>query len=510
MMQTSPPLGEVRDVAWVRHARTLSVSAYLWDHHFMGKTIFPAVEILQGLAASVLDHRPGTKVTSMRGASFDRFLELAENDRERTVFHDLKADGKGLVSARLVTVSPSGKAGIRREKVHAAVDFTAPEKIDAAFPMDLAASLEGIGYRLPAEQLYRKLVPFGPAYRNLQGEVLLTENGGVAQVRAAEYPAPAAPLGSTFPFDGIMHVACAWSQRFHGIVAFPVGFDERIVSIPTITGETYFCRVLPVSVMKEELTFDMAIYDPEGRIREFIRGLKMRDVSGGRVRPPGWVRFDGTDPLATIRKHCEALCVIEEAAVAGFAADALTAGERTRFDRMGMRRKKSYLMGRLALKALARKLAGQDRQTPASAIHTMMEDGVRPFCPDLAGRGPAFCSLSHDQRFAVAAGGREPMGIDVEVLSGRALKARHLYMEKTESALADRSPLGVLAAALRVWSIKEGVTKALNMPIGEAWQRVRVLDAGIHESRLTVNGDHFMAFHDTVDDHVFTLVKRES
>lgn len=510
MIQTPPRLEQEMDGAWIRYPRTLSVSAYLWDHHFMGKTIFPAVEILQGLAASVLDHRPGTKVTSLRGASFDRFLELAENDREHTVFHDLKADGKGLVSARLVTVSPSGKAGILREKVHAAVDFTAPVKDDAEFPMDLAASVEGIGYRIPAEQLYRKLIPFGPAYRNLQGDVILTENGGVAQVRAAEYPAPTVPLGSTFPFDGIMHIACAWSQRFHGIVAFPVGFDERIVPIPTITGETYFCRVLPVSAMKEELTFDMAIYDPEGRIREFIRGLKMKDVSGGRVRPPGWVRFDGTDSLATIRKHCEALCVIEETALAGFAADALTAGERARFDRMGVRRRKSYLMGRLVLKTLARKLAGRDRQTPSSAIHTMMEDGIRPFCPDLAGRGPVFCSLSHDRRFAVAAGGAEPMGIDVEVLSGRALKARHLYMGEAESNLADRSSLGVLAAALRVWSIKEGVTKVLNMPIGEAWKRVRVLDIGFHASRLTVDGDRFMAFHDTVDDHVFTLVKRES
>jgi len=102
------------------------------------------------------------------------------------------------------------------------------------------------------------------------------------------------------------------------------------------------------------------------------------------------------------------------------------------------------------------------------------------------------------------------MGIDVEVLSGRALKARHLYMGEAESNLADRSSLGVLAAALRVWSIKEGVTKALNMPIGEAWKRVRVLDIGFHESRLTVDVERFTAFHDTVDDHVFTLVKRES
>jgi phosphopantetheinyl transferase (holo-ACP synthase) len=510
MTPLPPRQAKDRKEAWVRYPRSISVLSYLRDHHFAGKTIYPAVEILQGLAATVLAHRPEAGVTAMKSAAFDRFLEIGGNDCDIDVFHDLKESEKGLVSARLVTVAPSGKTGIRREKIHAVVDYAAPEKIVTGFPYDMASSLEGICYRIPAEQLYRDLVPFGPAYRSLQGEVLLTENGGMAQVLAAEYPAPSWPLGSTFPFDGMMHIACAWSQRFHGIVAFPVGFDERVVMAPTVPGETYRCRVLPMSVRKDVLTFDMAIYDQAGHLREFIRRVTMRDVSGGRIKPLAWIQNDGVDPLGTLRGQCRALSVVEDAAVFDFADRSLTRIEASRFGKMGKRRQKGYLAGRLALKKLARKLAAYDRLTPAEDIHTMMEDRIRPFCPDLAGQGPLFCSLSHDRRFAVAVGGDEAMGVDVEMLSDRVLKARHLYMGEKEIALTDGSSLGVLPASLRVWSIKEGVAKAVNMPIGETWKRVNVLDIGLNESRLTVDGESFVAFHDTVDDHVFTLVKKES
>jgi len=506
---TTPPRTENKE-PWLRYPQKISVLPYLQDHHFAGKTIFPAVEILQRLGAAVLDRHPEAGVEVMQNAAFDRFLEIGPDDREIEVFHDLKERENGRMSARLVTVTPSGKSGIKREKIHAAVDFAGPAKPGPGFPYDKAASLEGIGFRIPAQRLYKELVPFGNAFRSLQGEVMLTENGGIAPVLAATYPAPTNPLGSTFPFDGIMHIACAWSQRFHGIVAFPVGFDERRILAPTVPGETYFCRVSPVSIEKEILIFDMAIYDRTGNLRECIRGVKMRDVSGGRISPPQWVRHDSGDPLATLRANCRALAVVEDAAVFDYADRALTPDEASRFAKMGKRRQRGFLTGRLALKALARKLADNDCLTPAENIHTMMTDRIRPFCPDLAGKTPVFCSLSHDRRFAVAVGSDEELGVDVEILSERALKARHLYMNEEERALSDASPLGRLPAAIRIWSIKEGVTKAINMPIGESWKQVNVTDIGLHESRLIVDGQKFLAFHDTVDDHVFTLVKTAS
>jgi phosphopantetheinyl transferase len=490
-----------------RFPHRIDVRPYLRDHRFNGRTIYPAVEILQDLAATVRKYHPEMPVTAMQEAAFDRFLEIGDADQEIEVFHDLQPGADGRITARLVTVSTSGKAGIRREKVHAVVVFVPPVQNAETMPLDLAASLEGIGFRIPADRLYAELVPFGPAFRSLQGEVMLTVSGGIGRVLAAPYPAPVEPLGSVFPFDGIMHIACAWSQRFHGIVAFPVGFGERVVLRPTAPGETYCCRVIPVGQGKDVLTFDMTISDVDGNLRECIRDVRMRDVSGGRIKPPMWIQHDGVDPLATIRGQCRALCVIEESALAPFAPAALTPVEKARFDRMGARRQKAYLSGRLALKTLARKLAGDDMRTTATAIHTVAVDSIRPSCPDLTGRGMFFCSLSHDWRFAVAVAADEAVGVDVEVIAERVLKARHLFMSETERFLTDGSILGDLPAALRVWSIKEGVTKAVNMPIGETWRRVEVTHVGEHESRLTVDGRPFVAYHDTVEDHLFTLVK---
>jgi Polyketide synthase dehydratase len=108
-------------------------------------------------------------------------------------------------------------------------------------------------------------------------------------VFAADHPAPLEPLGSPFPFDGALHVACAWGQRFHHVVAFPVGFEERSIIKPTARGETYLCEIASVSATEKFLQFDIWIRDSAGSLCEEIRGLVMRDVSVGRVKPPRWV-----------------------------------------------------------------------------------------------------------------------------------------------------------------------------------------------------------------------------
>ncbi len=69
--------------------------------------------------------------------------------------------------------------------------------------------------------------------------------GASAEVSGGDYPEAVGPLGSPFPFDAALHVACAWGQRYRGIVAFPVGFDRREIAVPTRAGETYRCRVVP-------------------------------------------------------------------------------------------------------------------------------------------------------------------------------------------------------------------------------------------------------------------------
>jgi phosphopantetheinyl transferase len=177
---------------------------------------------------------------------------------------------------------------------------------------------------------------------------------------------------------------------------------------------------------------------------------------------------------------------------------------------MGRKRQNNFLAARLALKHLSRKLAGDDLVTPASEISTMMPDNIHPRCHVPGGMDPEYCSVSHDGRFAVAVAGNEEMGVDVEYVSDRVLKSRHCYMSKEEMALTEKSSLGILRASIRIWSIKECVTKATGKPLAASWSSTEVKEVGLSRSYLTAEGARYSAFHDDVDNHIFTLVKRES
>ena len=146
-----------------------------------------------------------------------------------------------------------------------------------------------------------------------------------------------------------------------------------------------------------------------------------------------------------------------------------------------------------------------DYETPAAEIHTIMPDGVRPCCPV---PGEIACSLSHDSCYAFAAADREAVGVDVERISERVMKARHIYMSKEEQELAEKFPQGSLPASLRVWSVKEGLSKALGMQLAEIWKPAKVYEIGEDRSLLKFNGSEYIAFHDLVGDHLFSLVKR--
>lgn len=503
-----PPATRSLAEAHIRLPLAMPVRPYLRDHHFSGKVVLPAAVILQHLAGSLQAYRPGTPVRCMRRASFDHFLVIDRQTDVIDAWHELDVYENGRMTSRLMTTGVMPGAGIKRSKVHTVVDFAEPEDSGPALPVDLAAALDGMVFGIPAQALYRDLVPFGPAFQNVTDTVFLNENGALCRVFAAKHPVSTEPLGSPFPLDGVLHAACAWGQRFHNRVAFPVGFEERRVVHPTVPGELYHGAILPLSVTEDFLRFDIWIFNGEGDLCEQLCGVTMKDVSKGRLKPPGWVLNKEATPLANIREHIRAATIIELNAMAPFAARALSPHEQERFERMGKARQKSYLAGRLALKHLARKLAHGDRVTPASAIHTIMPDGTHPCCPVPGSDSPAFCSLSHDRRYAIAVADDEAIGVDVEQISARVLKAKRIYMGKEEQALTAASSLGDIEASMRVWSIKEGIAKMMNWPLAASWTSVRVQAIGCFESRLIVDGVLYRAFHDTVDDHLFTMVKK--
>jgi hypothetical protein len=273
----------------IRLPLVIPIHPYLKDHHFEGKIIFPAVEILQRLAASLLSYRPDTPVHFMRSLSLDRFLYIEKEQTFIEAIHELEIHEDGRILSRFITEVRIKNAGITRTKIHAAVDFYTDGNRIPPTPTEAFAAIDSANYSIPAQKLYADLVPFGPSFQSLRGDIYISERGGSALVRGGDCPAPSAPLGSTFPLDGAFHVACAWGQRFHHIVAFPVGFEERIVVHPTAPGEICRCRILPVLANQETLKFDIWIHDLAGEVCEYVQGVVMKDVFRGRVRVVEWV-----------------------------------------------------------------------------------------------------------------------------------------------------------------------------------------------------------------------------
>jgi phosphopantetheinyl transferase len=490
----------------------IPIRPYLNDHCVDGQAVLPAVEAMEILAQAVKRFRPGTDVTAMTGLQFDKFLYLAPGADRLSAFCNISVYENGDVNAVLTTRTQSEKAALSRVKTHAALIFPQQSPLIPTLALDLAASLEGVCFSVQADKIYPDLIPFGPSYRNV-AMLHVASQSAIAEIRTPVDEAGAEGsqhLGSPFALDAAFHAACVWGQRFAGVVAFPVAMDRRRVYSQTRAGETYFAHVMHVRTDSGLLIFDLRLYDRDGCLYEACSGVRMKDVSGGKVAPPQWIKITEADQTTgRMAAGCDALTVIELTTVAPFAEKVLSADERKRFENMSARRRKSFLAAHLACKRLSRILSGNDTETDPRAITTVYADKASPCCPLTDGRSGYSCSVSHDDRFAVAVASTGRVGVDVEKMSERVLKSRSLYMSAQEEALGRESRLGEIETAVRIWSIKEAVTKALDITLTDAWNRVQVRSVGSAESRFQVDDQHpCTAVHAAVGQHVFTLVCR--
>jgi len=266
-----------------------------FDHCFGDRAVLPAVEAMQHLAASVLAHVPEARVLSMQKARFEKFYLLDRaNPHLLEAIHELQVYDDGSVASALLSKSQAGKAAYTRTKKHVSLCFIPWDPGETTPPAPLTEEA-GDWFRVGSETVYSELVPFREAYHNLRGEVLLHPREARAETYAPPDRTRDDPLGSPFPLDAAFHAACAWAQRYTGIVAFPVGCDSRTIFRPTREKGMYAVRIRPRGGDAKELTFDMWILGMEGNVYEAVSGVRMRDVSGGRMQPPAWIRRDDQD-----------------------------------------------------------------------------------------------------------------------------------------------------------------------------------------------------------------------
>jgi len=298
---------------------SLPIPAYLRDHRHEGRAVLPAVEALQILARSLPGEISGCHPLLQETGEFARLLPVEEKAETLNLFHELAVLPDGRRQSRLMSLHPGRQVQLNRRMTHVSVTFSPVDEREAAqgdWPAscsgattpgpseeradgsssglepirDITTERSGAVFTIRCEDLYADLVPFGPAYHNVTGEVGLTKTGVRATVSGGGFPEAVGPLGSPFPFDAAMHMACAWGQRYHNIVSFPVGFYRREIVHPTAAGKTYLCRVFALPEEGPVLRFDVRMFDEQGRPAEIILGLRMRDISGGRLKPPAWVR----------------------------------------------------------------------------------------------------------------------------------------------------------------------------------------------------------------------------
>ena len=259
------------------------IQPWFRDHYFAGKVILPAVETMLILAGEVKKNWPGYHLATMFEARFAKFLEIGLDDKKIAAIIEFSDQEDDTIIARLLT--RISKKKISRLIEHGRVSFKRAE-ICSFSPIAQARHAEPV-FKISAQKIYSELVPFGPAYQNIIDDLYLNEQGVQGRVKAPGYPVPDI-AGSPFPLDAALHAACVWGQRFGGFVPFPVGFSRRRVSIPTIPGNVYEIRVIPLEIKTNELFFDLWILDSSGELFESVEGLNMRDVSGGAVKPPAW------------------------------------------------------------------------------------------------------------------------------------------------------------------------------------------------------------------------------
>lgn len=269
----------------------IPVRPWFADHCFNGRVVLPAVETMLLLAGEVARSFPELDIRVMDGVRFGRFLELPPAGSVVSALVEWKKLEDGSLCVKLL--SRVQLKHMTRLQEHGEIYFSPirRQRRDSLVITDHSGGAEET--RISARRIYGELVPFGPGYHTLQGELHLgaTSARGILQAPVCgRGEGIAARVGSPFPLDGAFHAACVLGQRSVNFVPFPVGFARRIILQPTRPGGRYDTRVELRIRTQEELVFDLSITDERHEVCESVTGLRMRDVSSGTIRPPEWMK----------------------------------------------------------------------------------------------------------------------------------------------------------------------------------------------------------------------------
>ncbi|OGP51726.1 MAG: hypothetical protein A2Y79_02290 [Deltaproteobacteria bacterium RBG_13_43_22] len=206
--------------------------------------------------------------------------------------------------------------------------------------------------------------------------------------------------------------------------------------------------------------------------------------------------------IERLREACLGLTLLEIETLFPIEGYLFTPREMEKVLKMGPRRRKSFTAARIALKDLSRQIGLIDESRPDHTIETLGSDNETP-CLDQSG---LYCSVSHSDRFVVAVAHRHPVGVDIEAVSNKIIRIRHLFLSPSEQLLFSQSTLDPGKTATRVWTIKEAAAKALGLHLFQAFREVEVIKGDIEKSVMTFEDKTYSVNHGEGDGQVISLV----
>lgn len=206
--------------------------------------------------------------------------------------------------------------------------------------------------------------------------------------------------------------------------------------------------------------------------------------------------------IERLQSACLGMILLDMETISPIEEHLFTPREAAKAMRMGPRRRKGFTAARVAMKRMARQLNLAEKDRPDRAIETLGPDGVRP-CLSESG---IYCSVSHSARLVAAVAHRHPIGVDLEMVSEKVIRTKHLFMPPRERDLILLSSLGPERAATRAWTTKEAAAKAFVLHLFQALREVEVVRLGEEDGMMKYQEKIYPVRHAEGNGYVITLI----
>jgi len=206
--------------------------------------------------------------------------------------------------------------------------------------------------------------------------------------------------------------------------------------------------------------------------------------------------------IERLQSACLGMMLLDIEDISSVEEHLLTPREAARAMRMDPRRRRDFTAARVALKRLARQLDLVKENRPDRAIETLGPDDVRPCLAE----SRIYCSVSHSARLVVAVAHRRPIGVDLEMVSEKAIRTWHLFMSPRERDLVSLSSLGPERTATRAWTTKEAASKALGLHLFQAIREVDVVRVAEEEGVMRYREKTYPVTHGEGNGYVISLI----